>query len=62
MEILRDGRDRGHYRADLDLDLTVRAILGVTAWMSAWYEPRGVEHDELIIEQFSAFIFRALSA
>lgn len=62
VEILRRGRDRGEYRADLDLDLAVRAILGVTAWMSAWYEPRGAERDELIIDQFSAFVFRALAA
>lgn len=62
IEILRNGRARGHYRSDLDLDLAVRAILGVTAWMSAWYEPRGAEHDELIIDQFSTFILRALSA
>jgi TetR/AcrR family transcriptional regulator, cholesterol catabolism regulator len=60
--ILTDGRDDGAYREDLDVEVAARAIMGVTAWMSGWYEPRGPESDERIVREFSAFISHGLQA
>jgi AcrR family transcriptional regulator len=58
--IINRGMDDGFYRAGLDVEFAARAIMSILAWMSAWYEPRGAENDERIIEEFSTFIEHAL--
>lgn len=50
--LLQTGVDRGELRGDLDVEITARALLGMLAWMLAWYEPRGAEADERIVEAF----------
>jgi TetR/AcrR family transcriptional regulator, cholesterol catabolism regulator len=60
--ILADGRDGGAYRDDLDVEVAARGIMGITAWMSGWYVPRGPESDERIVREFSTFISHGLQA
>lgn len=60
-EMLQTGVDSGELRADLNVELVSRAILGLMAWMLAWYEPRTEEFDELIIEQFWQFTISGIA-
>ena len=39
--MLQEGIDNGAFRADLNPHLTMRAILGMSNYTSAWYKPTG---------------------
>lgn len=51
-EILRQGVKGGELRPDLDVRLAAYALLGMMAWMHAWYEPRGEDSDRRIAHEF----------
>src|ERR1700683_3419819 len=51
-ELLQSGVDRKEFREDLDIEMSARAIVGMLAWMHAWYEPRSQAEDLRIVDAF----------
>jgi AcrR family transcriptional regulator len=51
--ILKRGLESGEFRADLDIPLTRRAILGMCNWAYQWYQPNGPQTIEEIGEYFA---------
>ncbi len=59
-ELLRRGVSDGEFRDDIDIEMTTRAIIGMMAWMLAWYEPRTPQDDERIVNAFWGLVTRGL--
>jgi len=59
--IIRRGLDSGEFRADLDVQLTRRAILGMVNWTYQWYQPNGPQTIDQIGEYFADFAVAAVT-
>lgn len=60
--LLAQGVERGEFRNDLDVEMTARALIGMLAWMMAWYEPRDVSDDGRIAEAFWRLFCRGVES
>jgi hypothetical protein len=58
--LLAKGVEHGEFRADLDVEMTARALMGMLAWMMAWYQPRDVADEERIAEAFWTLFYRGV--
>lgn len=52
---MREGKENGSLRPDLDVNLVAIAILTVMNAMYLWYDPQRKEGPEHIVEQLAAF-------
>jgi AcrR family transcriptional regulator len=59
--LLQQGIDAGELRNDLDVKVTVYAILGMCNWVYRWYNPEGKLSAEAIAAIFTTLILDGLS-
>ena len=59
--LLQQGIDAGELRNDLDVKVTVYAILGMCNWVYRWYNPEGKQSAEAIAAIFTTLILDGLS-
>lgn len=59
--LLQQGIDAGELRADLDVNVTGYAILGMCNWIYRWYHPGGKLSAEAIAALFSKIILDGVS-
>lgn len=50
------GKRSGELRADVDVSVTVQAVLGMVNWMSRWYHPGGGLAPTTIADQFALIL------
>ncbi|HHU77079.1 MAG TPA: TetR/AcrR family transcriptional regulator [Firmicutes bacterium] len=55
-EVLREGIEQGDF-PDVNVTLTVFAILGMCNWIIQWYNPKGAQNSEDIKEHMEYLIF-----
>src|SRR5699024_2109500 len=59
-EIIRDARDAGEIRADLDLLMVQMLIFGALNWTGEWWDPRRGTIDDLV-KNATEFILNGLT-
>jgi TetR/AcrR family transcriptional regulator, cholesterol catabolism regulator len=59
--LLQQGIDAGELRNDLDVQVTVYAILGMCNWVYRWYNPEGKRSAEEIAAIFTTLVLDGLS-
>ena len=59
--LLQQGIDAGELRNDLDVKVTVYAILGMCNWVYRWYNPAGKLSAEAIAAIFTTLVLDGLS-
>jgi len=59
--LLQQGIDAGELRNDLDVQVTVYAILGMCNWVYRWYNPEGKRSAEEIAAMFTTLVLDGLS-
>jgi len=59
--LLQQGIDAGELRNDLDVQVTVYAILGMCNWVYRWYNPEGKRSAEEIAAIFTTIVLDGLS-
>jgi len=59
--LLQQGIDAGELRNDLDVKVTVYAILGMCNWVYRWYNPLGKLSAEAIAAIFTTLVLDGLS-
>jgi AcrR family transcriptional regulator len=60
--MLREGVEQGAFRADLDLQLVIRALWGMLNWTSRWYKPEKTHTARDVALVFSELFLHGLSA
>jgi AcrR family transcriptional regulator len=58
-EVLREGIEQGDF-PDVNVTLTVFAILGMCNWIIQWYNPKGAQNSEEIKEHMEYLIFERM--
>ena len=61
-EMLQDGIDAGRVRADLDVAITVKALLGMLNTTLIWFEPGGRLSLDELAERYAELALAAVSA
>jgi AcrR family transcriptional regulator len=61
-QILREGVERGEFRAELDIQVTSYGLLGMLNWAYKWYDPQGRLGVHEVAEQFTALALGGLVA
>lgn len=59
-DIVREARDAGEIRADLDLYMVQMLIFGALNWTGEWWDPRRGDIDDLV-KNATAFILNGLT-
>ncbi len=59
-QILEEGVARGELRPDLDLEITMRAILGLCNYTWTWFNPHGRVSTRELARQFAALILQGI--
>lgn len=58
--VIQEGIEQGEFRKNLEVDITVMAILGMVNWMHKWYDEQGEKTIEQIADIFTDFILHAV--
>lgn len=58
--LIREGMDKGEFRADLNAPIIAFGILGVTNWSYHWFNPEGVHSDEEVAKIFVEMILEGI--
>lgn len=58
-EVLREGIEQGDF-PDVNVTLTVFAILGMCNWIIQWYNPQGAQNSEEIKKHMEYLIFKRM--
>jgi AcrR family transcriptional regulator len=60
--VLERGQAEGIFRADLDADLTYKAMMGAVSAVATWYRPDGTRSIEEIADAFADVFLRGITA
>jgi AcrR family transcriptional regulator len=60
--VIRRGIDTGEFRADLDVQLTRLALLGMCNWSYEWYRPSGPRKVSQISDYFADLVLQGVLA
>jgi TetR/AcrR family transcriptional regulator, cholesterol catabolism regulator len=60
--LIKDGMERGEFRADLNSRIITFGILGVTNWSYHWFNPEGKVTDREVSEIFVEMILEGIQA
>ena len=58
--IISDGKAKGEFRADADIDMTARLVLSAGNWVYAWYRPGGELSPAAIGRGYTELIVKGL--
>ncbi|WP_027482629.1 TetR/AcrR family transcriptional regulator [Deinococcus pimensis] len=61
-DLVREGIDRGVFRADLDVKMTAYLLLSAVNWTYTWYRPGGPLTAAQIADQFAVMLLDGLRA
>jgi len=61
-QILREGLERGEFRADLDVQVTSYGLLGMLNWAYKWYDPQGRLNVKEVAREFTGLALGGISA
>jgi AcrR family transcriptional regulator len=61
-DLVREGIDRGVFRADLDVKMTAYLLLSAVNWTYTWYRPGGSLSAAQIADTFAAMLLDGLRA
>lgn len=58
--VVKDGKEQGEFREEIEIDIVVMAILGMVNWIHKWYDERGEKSISQIADIFNDFILHAV--
>ncbi len=60
MRVIREGIDRGVFRADVDVEVATLGMIGMCAWAARWYRPDGRLAIAAVADEFAALVLEPL--
>lgn len=60
LQVIKDGKEKGEFREDIQVDITVMAILGMVNWIHKWYDEQGDKTIDEIADVFTDFVLHAI--
>src|SRR5699024_3668064 len=58
--VIEEGKEKGEFREEIDVEIVVMAILGIVNWTHQWYNKEGHKTIEEISAIFNDFILHAI--
>jgi len=58
--VVNAGKEQGEFREEIEVDISVMAILGMVNWIHKWYDPNGEKSISQIADIFNDFILHAV--
>lgn len=59
-DLIREGIDKGVFKADLDIKMTAYLLLSAVNWTYTWYRPGGPLNAAQIADQFAVMLLEGL--